>query len=310
MDIVTIMGRYQVSTRSGESIEVSGNNWLVALGLGLDALGVVASIDRLACEVLLGGKVIVRDVRAGNHFVVEALSEADEPLVEIDVPDEPEELLEAFEDEDSVNHAVLMPVSAEELALFDFDAASEHVHVTTGAEIVALPEDEELALPEEESEELDARIAALLIRIEESATTFDAWKLSLEGACRVIGAESGAALCREEDSALRFLFAVGPRAHEVLGRRLPPGQGIAGFCIQRDVGLLITEPSRDPRFCSQMDQTTGYTTTSLLAVPVGTDDEILGCLELLNAPGGFHAGQLGWLSALAEGLADRLAYSR
>ena len=66
------MGLYLVSTRhGGEPVEVDAPNWLVALGVGLDQLGEVTSIDRLACEVLANGKVIARDVRTGTGFVVQ-----------------------------------------------------------------------------------------------------------------------------------------------------------------------------------------------------------------------------------------------
>ena len=170
------MGRYQVSTNDGEQVEVTGGNWLVALGLGLDRLGVVANIDRLACEVLLGGTVIVRDVRAGKRFVVQCMPDDDEPLVEIEDPEadaEPlaapaddEELFlgeadsdeddsEADLDEDSDEDApqdladisaALMPLSAdeEELLLFNSSLSSrrgEHVQVVTDRpdSIVTLP---------------------------------------------------------------------------------------------------------------------------------------------------------------------------
>ncbi|MFT5680442.1 MAG: hypothetical protein ACI8RZ_001348 [Myxococcota bacterium] len=349
------MRRYQVSTHSGKHVEVEGGNWLVALGLGLDALGMVANIDRLACEVLPGNTVIVQDVRAGERFVVRALSDnPDEPLSEnpeLEKPEETEEAgvfimagdpdlaedgdseddfiedtderpeLEISEDSDDVDDFLgdLMPMGTDtedlEMSLFSIShegGRGSHVHFSTPTDhnIVTLPAQEELALPEEDTDDLDPQVEALLMRLDESATTFDAWKMALEGARRVCRAESGAALCQEEDGALRFLFAVGPRAHEVLGRRLPPGRGIAGFCIQRDVSLLITEPRLDPRFFSRMDQTTGYITTSVLAVPVATDDEMLGCLELLNAPGGFRQEQLEQLSTLAFGLAERLTQVR
>ena len=71
------MGRYLVSTRSEQPVEVDAPNWLVALGVGLDMLGAVTSIDRLACEVLANGKVIARDARSGLGVVVQAV-DADE----------------------------------------------------------------------------------------------------------------------------------------------------------------------------------------------------------------------------------------
>jgi hypothetical protein len=305
------MSRYQVSTRHGEHVEVDGGNWLVALGLGLDALGVVASIDRLACEVLPGGTVIIRDVRTGERFVVQSVLDASAIPADAPHPDDAPMLMAADDDSDG---------DSDDSDSDDSDSDDSDDVVEFPGELLPLEAPgepllpanipdlsmEELALPEDEPEDLDPRIEALLESLEASTTTFDAWKLALEGARQVCGAESGAALCREEDGALRFLFAVGPRSNEVLGRRLPPGRGIAGFCTQRDVGLLITEPARDPRFFSSMDQTTGSTTTAVLAVPVATEDEMLGCLELLNAPSGFRSEQLEQLSVLAMGLAERL----
>lgn len=332
------MGRYQVSTSQGQQIEVAGGNWLVAVGLGLDALGVVASIDRLACEVLLGGTVIVRDVRAGARFVVQCVPDDDEPLLEIEDPDEdavllasaaaedeemllgeedPDEELEDDPTEDALwgitdISSELMPIddNEDELRLFRSQPSSrsgEHVQVLTDRSeaVVTLPI-EALLEPADRIGSVETRLQALAAQLADSDSSLDAWRLALEGACRLVGAESGAALRREDDGALRFLFAIGPRAHEVLGRRLPPSLGIAGFSTQRRVGLLITEPRRDPRFFSRMDQTTGYTTTSVLAIPVATANEMLGCLEFLNAPKGFQQEQLQWLGALAVSLASRL----
>lgn len=64
------MGRFLVSARGLPPASVDAGNWLAALGLGLDKLGVVAELHRLACEVLPNGTVIARDVSAGAAFVV------------------------------------------------------------------------------------------------------------------------------------------------------------------------------------------------------------------------------------------------
>lgn len=61
-----------MSPRQG-AVEVSAGNWLIALGLGLEQLGLMPSLDRLACEVLSNGQVLVRDVRAGQGYVVQPM---------------------------------------------------------------------------------------------------------------------------------------------------------------------------------------------------------------------------------------------
>lgn len=54
---------------------MEAGNWLAALGLGLDKLGLDADFNRLACEVLPNGTVIAQDVRSGSRFVVRPESE-------------------------------------------------------------------------------------------------------------------------------------------------------------------------------------------------------------------------------------------
>jgi GAF domain-containing protein len=63
---------FRVTSRTHGSIEVPASNWLVALGKGLETFGVVGHMDRIACEVLSNGSILVRDVRSGQGFVVQA----------------------------------------------------------------------------------------------------------------------------------------------------------------------------------------------------------------------------------------------
>ena len=65
------MAWFLVSTRGEKPTEVEAPNWLSALGIGLEDIGAVASIDRLACEVLPNGTVLIRDARSGQGFVVQ-----------------------------------------------------------------------------------------------------------------------------------------------------------------------------------------------------------------------------------------------
>jgi len=130
--------------------------------------------------------------------------------------------------------------------------------------------------------------------------------VALEGAQELIPAESSSALRQEWDGTLRFIVAFGPRAHKVLGERLPSGLGIAGFCVQRSVSLIIREPKNDPRFFANMDRRTGYSTSSVMAVPVAFDNTTFGCLELLNPPEAFTRIHLDCLTRIADGLAEQL----
>ncbi len=69
------MASFLVSTPGLASIDVEADNWLVALGKGLHAMGRELEIDRLACEVLPNGTVIARDSRTGVGYVVQQLDD-------------------------------------------------------------------------------------------------------------------------------------------------------------------------------------------------------------------------------------------
>jgi diguanylate cyclase (GGDEF)-like protein len=69
----------------------------------------------------------------------------------------------------------------------------------------------------------------------------------------------------------------------LIGRRLDPGEGIAGWVLQRGATLLIPDVNRDDRFSSRMDQATGYATRSIVAVPLRVENRPIGVLEIINA---------------------------
>lgn len=63
--------RFNVGSRGKSSRAVEAENWLVALGHALEAEGGIAAIERLGCEVLKNGSVIVRDAATGAGWVVQ-----------------------------------------------------------------------------------------------------------------------------------------------------------------------------------------------------------------------------------------------
>ena len=69
------MQSFSVSARGLAAVQVQGNNWIQALGLGLAEMGRADAIQRLACEVLQNGTVIARDITTGTGFIVQQLQE-------------------------------------------------------------------------------------------------------------------------------------------------------------------------------------------------------------------------------------------
>ncbi len=90
---------------------------------------------------------------------------------------------------------------------------------------------------------------------------------------------------------------------ETLEIRLAFGEGVAGWVAE--TGRLVNVPNgvQDARFAPRIDAATGYTTRSLLAVPVrAADGRVVGVLQALNkvVPGGFSAPDEVALQALAD----------
>jgi hypothetical protein len=261
--------RFQVSTRGRAPIEVEAGNWLTALGLGLDQLGAVDALDRLACEVLPNATVIARDARSGMGFIVLPLRPVQAP----DPDDEPTDVHEA----DSADLTFAMAEGVEEFE-------------------------------EEDTADLTRRLVRTLIAsLAEARSELEAWVRALDIAQELIPAESGAALRVEPDGSLQFVAATGPKAADVRGVRLDKGTGFVGFCVRRGVGLVVTRPQNDPRFYGEMDRATGYETSSVMCVPVrGDGGEVLGCLELLNAPKVFSRADQDRAEEVAGALSARL----
>ena len=99
-----------------------------------------------------------------------------------------------------------------------------------------------------------------------------------------VDARDGALLVVDEDSKeLVFVHASGEVGEEMLTwRRLPPGEGIAGWVVDNHRIVNLCDARTDTRFYSNFDEEFDFQTTSLLAVPVIRNNVVLGVLEILN----------------------------
>lgn len=310
---------------------VEAGNWLAALGLGLDRLGVVADIHRLACEVLPNGTVIARDVRTGSGFVVRpeqaegdgfASAEDDEPIaapsasarfadasspesgfadVVMDehlTEDEVDTVVDDDEEESYSGMDSLQDLPPEALELLDEPSSS--------ADQIAM---DELHEEEEEDELRDRIILDLLEGIRRAPSDLVAWQTALDVALALVPSEAGSVLQQEDDGGVRFVGTVGPGSHRLAAVKLPRGTGIVGFCLDRIASLIVQDPKNDPRFFKAMDEVTGFATKAVLCVPVAMEGEVFGCIELVNPPHGilYDRTHIELVELVAGALADRLA---
>jgi serine phosphatase RsbU (regulator of sigma subunit) len=105
----------------------------------------------------------------------------------------------------------------------------------------------------------------------------------------VTNAEASSFLIYDPDkNVLRFASVkdeiVGDKAEKILidSFELKMGEGIAGLVAEERKPLIIEDAQKDERFYNKADESTGFVTRTLLAVPVLHGDELLGVIEALN----------------------------
>ena len=143
------MGRFLVSAPGVRPATVEAGNWLAALGLGLDKLGLDADFSRLACELLPNGTVIAQDVRSGNRFVVRPeAEESAQPKAGNDAPTQPRAGGARFKDATAAELGFAdPPAGSEEADTFvpDEDGEDEELYSEPGDDIDPLTEAEDMS---------------------------------------------------------------------------------------------------------------------------------------------------------------------
>lgn len=101
---------------------------------------------------------------------------------------------------------------------------------------------------------------------------------------------------------MTFTIVVGNKKEELEGKKLAKGEGIAGRIVDTGESVIIEDVESEQDFSKRMDAATGFTTQSIIGVPLKTDDRIFGVIELINKISGrtFTRFDLQMLSAIAE----------
>ena len=129
---------------------------------------------------------------------------------------------------------------------------------------------------------------------------------------RLLGVSAASvALCDEASGDLWFAAASGEGAHFVLDRRLAIGRGIAGWVAQNGEPLMVPDVARDSRFFDEFDRGSGFTTNSILCVPLRTKGQTIGVIEIINkGTGSFDQEDLRLLTSLAAPAAAAIETAR
>ncbi len=111
---------------------------------------------------------------------------------------------------------------------------------------------------------------------------------------------------------LFFRLARGAKAYALKGMRLRIGEGVAGMVALTEEPLLITDTSKDSRFCQRFNGHSGFRTRSILCVPLKSRERLVGVLEVLNKkdPRGFDKKDLETLTLVGNLVGTALENAR
>lgn len=119
-------------------------------------------------------------------------------------------------------------------------------------------------------------------------------------ATRVLQVETGSVLMLTEDgNELYFAISISDGRHVKINTRLRSNQGLAGWVLGQGKPVCLSDVTQDERWYGEVAG--GFTTRSLLAVPLQSDKRALGVLQVLNkkSESGFSRGDVTLLSAFA-----------
>jgi len=99
---------------------------------------------------------------------------------------------------------------------------------------------------------------------------------------------------------LYFAIVVGEASDVVRNITIPYGEGIAGWALQHGKNVLVEDTEKDPRFFGHFDDTS-FRADSIIAIPLKTQDKVIGIFELINVDHDFFRKDY---IELLESLAD------
>ncbi len=110
----------------------------------------------------------------------------------------------------------------------------------------------------------------------------------VHAATEISGAEA-ASILLYDDTSQQLYFQVSTNMDESMqsGILVPLEGSIAGWIVNNRKPVRIDDVHEDKRFFSKVEKTTGFSTDTMLGVPLVTKNKIVGVLEALNKRGGF-----------------------
>ncbi|MEW6052729.1 MAG: sensor domain-containing diguanylate cyclase [Nitrospirota bacterium] len=95
-------------------------------------------------------------------------------------------------------------------------------------------------------------------------------------------------LVDQETGELVFEKTDVPKTKGMQKFRMKMGEGIAGWVAKEGIPVVVPDVSKDERFLGKIDRAIHFKTKSLICVPIKTNEQVLGVIELVNKTTGGH----------------------
>lgn len=134
-----------------------------------------------------------------------------------------------------------------------------------------------------------SRQARIMTALADGAAAFSAslevrevWQRVLNQTIQAMQVETVAiGLIEEPEGSIVFRAAAGHNAGNILDRRIPPGQGLAGQVADEGHGIIISNVKEDKRY-TDVDRFTGIEARAIAIAPIQSQGKTIGVLEAIN----------------------------
>jgi putative nucleotidyltransferase with HDIG domain len=105
----------------------------------------------------------------------------------------------------------------------------------------------------------------------------------IEYAAKIVKAEAASLLLLDkEKNELYFKASLGKKSKEIKKYKVKVGEGIAGWVAKKGKSLIVDDVTKDTRWKKSIDNSTQFTTKSLICVPLILEKDIMGVMEVIN----------------------------
>lgn len=106
---------------------------------------------------------------------------------------------------------------------------------------------------------------------------------------RMTGSEASSILLLDSNKKqLVFKVATGEKGASVKRFYVPLGRGVAGWVAENNEAVIINDVAADTRFTGQIDKSSGFSTRSIIAIPMSVNGQLIGVAEALNKLNGAY----------------------